>query len=140
MHPTPTPLSPDIHRHGQQSNPNCNTANGKETISDTLRINPPINVEGQTEGKNVFDKVHRCKSLACFIAVAVDDVRYDSRGAELYAKIDEAQAYNYRDRPGVDGVERLAPSEEAGCGEEKVSNHDGEAEFGFCLLLHLVSE
>lgn len=71
--------------------------------------------------------------------MTVDDVRYDPRGAKLHAKVDEAQTYDYRDRPGVDGVEGLAPSEEAGCGEEKVSNHDGEAEFGFCSLIHLIS-
>ena len=64
-------------------------------------------------------------------SVAVDNVRYDACGAELDAKVDEAETHDDGDFPGCESVGCLAPGEEAGRGKEEVGYHDWKAEFGF---------
>lgn len=129
--PASRPFPQDIHRHRRQYNRSRDPANDKETISHALVEDPIVGVESQPKSEKVLDKIHDGKGLGGLLAVAVNDVGDDAGGAQLDAEVDEAQTNNDGNRPGILGVEGLAPGEEAGCSEEEVSRHDGESKFGF---------
>ena len=120
MNPTPRSLTKNIHRNCSQTNRKCQSANNKETIPDTLICNPSINIETQTKRKSVLDKVHRSKGFRCFIAMGVDDIRYDPSGTQLNTEVDEAKTEDDGDGPWVFGCRRLAPCEETDCCEDEI--------------------
>lgn len=135
--PAPSPLAKHIHRNGRQHHARRDAPDDKEAVAHALDHDPVISIKRQPECEQVLDKVHDGEGLGRLLAVAVDDVCHDASGAELDAEVDQAQAHDHGDGPGVLRVERLTPGEEACCGEEEVGRHDGKSEFrlwGRCQL------
>lgn len=118
------------HRNSEEGNTHRDSTNSEETITNTLLINPIVDIERQPKRKEILDKVHRRKGLARFLAMAVNNVRDNTRSTQLDAEIDQAQANNHGNGPRVLRVRRLAPSKEAGGSEQKISNHDWKTELG----------
>lgn len=67
--------------------------------------------------------------------MAVNNVCDNTRSAQLNTEIDQAQAYNDGDRPRVLRIRGLAPSEEAGRGEQEIGHHDWQTELGFYVCI-----
>ena len=130
IHPAPCSLSINIHGDCEQANTNRESADGEEHISCSLSRDPVVQIIHKAESKEVLDKVHGCERFAGFLTMAVNNVRDDTCGAELDAKVDKAQANDHGDFPGGKSVGCLAPGEETRCGEEEVGYHDWKTEFG----------
>jgi hypothetical protein len=130
-HPTPRPLAINIHRNRRQRNRHRRPSNNIKRIPHTLHRNPIVRIKRESKCKHVLDEIHNRKRFGRLLAMAVADVGDDGRGAELHAQVDEAHANDDGDGPWVLVVERFAPREEAGGGEDEVGYHDGETEFGF---------
>lgn len=128
MCPASCPLTINIHGNSQQAYPNSDPAPDKEDIPRSLHQHPVIQIHRQPESKQVFDKVHHCKTLAGFFAVTIYQVSYNTRGSKLDSEVNESKA-NYH-RPWILGIGRLAPSKKSSGSKEEVGNHDSQTEFG----------
>lgn len=128
--PAPSPLAKHIHRNSRKHHARRDATDDKEAVAYSLDHDPVVSIKSQPECEQVLDKVHDGEGLGRLLAVAVDDVCHNARGAELDAQVDQAQANDDGDGPGVLRVERLAPGEEPCGGKEEVGGHDRQSEFG----------
>ena len=120
-----------LHRNSEEGNTHRNSTNSEEAVTNTLLINPIIDIERQPEREKVLDKVHCSKGFTSLLAMAVNNVCDNTRSAQLDTEIDQAQAHNDGDGPRVLRIRGLAPCEEAGRSEQKIGNHNWQTEFRF---------
>jgi len=136
--PAPRSLPPDVHWNRQQTDPNCNAPNREEHIPHALSGHPVVEILRQTESEHILDEVHRAECLACLVSVAVYNVGHDSGCAELDSEVDQAEADDDRNLPGVLGIGRLTPCEKSSGREDEVGDHDWESELRFkCTIILL---
>lgn len=116
MHEAAGSLSKDVHGNRSEHNSSCDAANDEETVTNTLDSNPVVDVEGQAKREEVLDEVHDGEGLGGLFTMAINDIDDDAGGSELNAEVDESEAYDDSNGPGVLGVECLTPSEESSGG------------------------
>ncbi len=130
VHPTPCSLSIDIHGDCKQADTNRESTDGEEHISRSLGCEPVVQIIHESESKEVLGEVHGRERFADFLTMAVNNVRDDTCGAELNAKVDQAEANDHGDFPGAESVGCLAPGKESRSGGKEVGYHDWKTEFG----------